>query len=224
MKLSMALGDVLSSEKPCGLSYKQEAISKFIDSKVPATDMDFTSDLSMHPQGRAVLLMDMSESSKTAHLSANRTGREVLRLYLDQSATALLRVTQPATYCLRNVSLTVHRKSSFRLLQPQLHQPPYRFRPCRRVVLLVSPSIYRSQIVRLKTHADERAYPGGRRSALFLCYHGLTFHGIYVNTVAGRKEVGASLPALTPARKVLLRHGYPNQYHTNHRRPWPVIC
>lgn len=50
MKLSMALGDVLSSEKPCGLSYKQEAISKFIDSKVPATDMDFTSDLDMQTQ------------------------------------------------------------------------------------------------------------------------------------------------------------------------------
>jgi hypothetical protein len=67
MKLSMALGDVLSSEKPCGLSYKQEAISKFIDSKVPATDMDFTSDLDMQTQGRAIMLQDMSESSKTAH-------------------------------------------------------------------------------------------------------------------------------------------------------------
>lgn len=67
MKLSSALGDVLASEKPCGLSYKQDAISKFIDSKVPANDMDFPSHLSMQTTGRGVMIKEMSESAKTAH-------------------------------------------------------------------------------------------------------------------------------------------------------------
>jgi hypothetical protein len=67
MKLSTALGDVLPSERPCGLTCKQDAIAKFIDSKVSATDMNFTSDLDVQTKGHAIMLKDMSESSKTAH-------------------------------------------------------------------------------------------------------------------------------------------------------------
>ena len=67
MKLSVALGDVLASEKPCNLTYKQDAIAKFIDSKVPASDMDFTSSLDTQTQGRAFMLKEMSASSRTAH-------------------------------------------------------------------------------------------------------------------------------------------------------------
>ena len=67
MKLSSSLGDILASEKPCGLIYKQDAISKFINSKVPPSDMEFPSHLDMQTQGRAIMLKEMSASSKTAH-------------------------------------------------------------------------------------------------------------------------------------------------------------
>jgi hypothetical protein len=67
MTLSSALADVLASEKPCGLTYKQEAISRFIDSKVPANDMDFPGHLNMQTAGRGFMIKEMSESAKTAH-------------------------------------------------------------------------------------------------------------------------------------------------------------
>ncbi|QEE22649.1 signal recognition particle [Youhaiella tibetensis] len=67
MKIATALGTVLASEKLCGLSYDQAAISAFIESNVPADDMDFPATLQMMIQGQGYNLKGMSESAKTAH-------------------------------------------------------------------------------------------------------------------------------------------------------------
>lgn len=67
MQIASALGTVIASEKPCGLSYDQAAISAYIESKVPADDMDFPGTLQMMVQGQEYNLGQMSESAKTAH-------------------------------------------------------------------------------------------------------------------------------------------------------------
>lgn len=67
MNLATDLGSVIGSEEPCGLTYNQEAIEKFIDNKVPGDDMGFTSMLSMMTDGTALQIKDMSTSAKTAH-------------------------------------------------------------------------------------------------------------------------------------------------------------
>ncbi len=67
LQLATALGNILASEGTCGLTYKQDAIRKFIDSKVPADDMSFAGDLSAGTSVGAYTLKKMSESAKTAH-------------------------------------------------------------------------------------------------------------------------------------------------------------
>jgi hypothetical protein len=65
--LSSALGRVIASETACHLSYKQDAIKKFIDTKVPADDLNFVGHLEMGINGSRYSLKQMSESAKTAH-------------------------------------------------------------------------------------------------------------------------------------------------------------
>lgn len=67
MQTATALGSVLASEKPCGLTYDQAAIAAYIESKVSADDMSFPSTLQMMVQSQEYQLGEMSESSKTAH-------------------------------------------------------------------------------------------------------------------------------------------------------------
>lgn len=67
MTLAMNLGDVLASESYCSLSYDQSAILAFIARNVEASDMGFTSTLSMMTMGKTAELSDMSASSKVAH-------------------------------------------------------------------------------------------------------------------------------------------------------------
>jgi hypothetical protein len=67
MQLASSLGDLLASEKPCGLSYDQAAIDKFIDANVPAGDMEFTSTLTMMTEGQKAQIGEMSKSELHAH-------------------------------------------------------------------------------------------------------------------------------------------------------------
>jgi len=67
MTLSSALGKVLASERVCGMSYKPDAIRKFIDSKVPADDLQFLGMLELGVSGTEYTLKEMSESTKVAH-------------------------------------------------------------------------------------------------------------------------------------------------------------
>ena len=64
---AQALGDVLASEEPCGLTYDQDAIGAHIDASVPADDAEFTSMLTMMTMGAAHQLDRMSASALTAH-------------------------------------------------------------------------------------------------------------------------------------------------------------
>ena len=67
MKFSGALAEVLGSEEACGLSYRQDAIAKLIEEKVPADDMEFSRLLSLETRMAERDVADMNASSKTAH-------------------------------------------------------------------------------------------------------------------------------------------------------------
>ncbi len=71
-KLASQLGDLLASEEFCGLSYDQKAISAFVDSKVAADDMAFTSILRMMTEGSRMKQNAMSKSSRTAHCAQTK--------------------------------------------------------------------------------------------------------------------------------------------------------
>lgn len=72
MKLANQLGDVLASEEACGLSYDQDAIAAFIEKKVAADDMGFTSTLNLMTQATTSQIEDMSASQKTAHCAQTK--------------------------------------------------------------------------------------------------------------------------------------------------------
>ncbi|MBB4955345.1 hypothetical protein H4S14_003381 [Agrobacterium vitis] len=67
MALANELGNLLASEGPCGLSYDQAAIEKFINSNVKDDDMRFPGTLSIMTKGAEVQIGNMSPSAKTAH-------------------------------------------------------------------------------------------------------------------------------------------------------------
>lgn len=66
-QLALHLGDLLASETLCKLSFKQEAIERFIDERVRADDLSFPSQLSLFTDGKRYEQKSMSESQKTAH-------------------------------------------------------------------------------------------------------------------------------------------------------------
>ncbi len=76
IRLADDLGTILGSEKVCNLTYNQDAIAFWIDTKVPPEDMTFASTLSMMTEGTAFRLQDISESTRTAHCrSVERTAK-----------------------------------------------------------------------------------------------------------------------------------------------------
>jgi len=64
------LGYVIASEKPCGLSYDQEQIARFIDENVPGDAMDFPSSLQGSIAAAELDIQDNSPSAMTAHCRA----------------------------------------------------------------------------------------------------------------------------------------------------------
>ncbi|TNV17859.1 signal recognition particle [Ochrobactrum teleogrylli] len=67
MQLASGLGSVLAAEEPCGLSFDQGAIEKFINAKVPADNLNFAGTLNMMVSGAKLELDGMSASQKTAN-------------------------------------------------------------------------------------------------------------------------------------------------------------
>jgi hypothetical protein len=68
IEVARELGNLLASEKACGLTYNHDAIESFIRERIPPTDLDFPGML--QDETRFVLLIelrDMSESSLIAH-------------------------------------------------------------------------------------------------------------------------------------------------------------
>jgi hypothetical protein len=61
------LGNLLGSEKACGLAYNHEAIEAFIRERIPPTDLDFPALLQTHTWLAHLGIKDMSESSLVAH-------------------------------------------------------------------------------------------------------------------------------------------------------------
>jgi hypothetical protein len=72
MQIALELGNVLASESECGLSYNQQAIEAFIEKKVDAGDMGFTSTLQMMTSGSKVQIESMTPSQKAAHCAQIR--------------------------------------------------------------------------------------------------------------------------------------------------------
>lgn len=70
MQAAQNLGMILASEKSCGFTFDQSAISLWIDENVDASDMGFTSTLSMMQMGSEAQIHGMSKSSLTAHCRA----------------------------------------------------------------------------------------------------------------------------------------------------------
>ncbi|MCA1304836.1 signal recognition particle [Nitratireductor aquimarinus] len=67
MKMATQLGSLLGSEEACGLSFNHDAVARFIDTKVPEDDMEFTSMLSTMTGGTSYDLESMPKSQKVAH-------------------------------------------------------------------------------------------------------------------------------------------------------------
>ena len=67
MRLAIDLGSVLASEEPCGLSFDQKAIERWIEEHVPADDMSFPSNLSMMTGAGQFQIDEMSKSALVAH-------------------------------------------------------------------------------------------------------------------------------------------------------------
>jgi hypothetical protein len=66
------LASVLASEEPCGLSYDQDAISRWIERHVRPDDMSFTSALPLETLGFGEEIKTMTPSTLTAHCAQIR--------------------------------------------------------------------------------------------------------------------------------------------------------
>lgn len=66
LRTAVALGDLIGSEKPCGLHYKQDAIKRFIAKNVPASDMNFPNQMQLYTEYASGNFSGMSRSEKTA--------------------------------------------------------------------------------------------------------------------------------------------------------------
>ncbi|UNK36584.1 signal recognition particle [Shinella sp. H4-D48] len=66
------LGNVIASEQPCGLSYNQDAIAKYIEDNVSDEAMGFASMLDLMTRGAAASIEELTNSGKTAHCAQTR--------------------------------------------------------------------------------------------------------------------------------------------------------
>ncbi|MEW4459429.1 hypothetical protein AB1K42_15160 [Roseibium algicola] len=66
------LGSVIAAESFCGMSYKQSAISGYVERTVPADDMGFASILDTEIYSANYDQGEMEQSQKTAHCTQMR--------------------------------------------------------------------------------------------------------------------------------------------------------
>ena len=69
MIAASSLGSVLAAEKPCGFTYDQTAIQKWIIKHVRDDDMGFAPMLHLMTTGHAEEISEMSSSARTAFCS-----------------------------------------------------------------------------------------------------------------------------------------------------------
>jgi hypothetical protein len=72
LTLAQNLGYLLASETYCGFSYDQNAISKFIEQNVDASDLEFSAQLRLYTRTTKPDLETMTESQKTAHCTQSK--------------------------------------------------------------------------------------------------------------------------------------------------------
>lgn len=65
--IAFDLGDVIGSEKACGLSFDQEAIARFVETKVPSSDLRFTDRMGKSARIMESRIDKFGSSQKTAH-------------------------------------------------------------------------------------------------------------------------------------------------------------
>lgn len=70
--LAFELGDVIGSERGCGLRFDQSAIERFIEANAPAGDMAFMSQMNGAAESMARNFADFTTSQKTAHCAQVR--------------------------------------------------------------------------------------------------------------------------------------------------------
>lgn len=70
MDLAFGVGSVLGSEEACGLTFDQDAISRFIDERVPPESLDFHPSLQTAMTGAEFQAESMTPSQTTAHCRA----------------------------------------------------------------------------------------------------------------------------------------------------------
>lgn len=72
MVTAMNLGSVIASEQPCGLTFDQAAIERYIEKNVKADDIGFPSSLHLMTEGQGAQIGDMSPTSLRAHCTQIR--------------------------------------------------------------------------------------------------------------------------------------------------------
>jgi hypothetical protein len=71
-ELALQLSSVIGSEQACGLTYDQDAIQRFINEHVSASDMSFPGNLNFFTIGTKAGIERMSQSALTAHCTQIR--------------------------------------------------------------------------------------------------------------------------------------------------------
>jgi hypothetical protein len=71
-KVAMELGSLLSSQGACSLSFNKNAVTKYIEDRVPASDMGFGASLMLHTNESQVQYQydRMSTPSRSTHCNA----------------------------------------------------------------------------------------------------------------------------------------------------------
>lgn len=70
--LPFSLGDLIGSEKACGLAFDQSAIERFIEARAPAADLEFMGNVDGSAAIAASDFAGFTESQKTAHCAQAR--------------------------------------------------------------------------------------------------------------------------------------------------------
>lgn len=83
LQLANALGSLLASEEPCGLSYDQSAIQAFISERVDPAQMDFAPQLSAQTSGMSYSIDEMAGSALTAHCAATKNSAKAFGFISD---------------------------------------------------------------------------------------------------------------------------------------------
>ncbi|MFB2530686.1 hypothetical protein ACEYYA_00795 [Paracoccus sp. p3-h83] len=70
MQAASGIGTLMASEKYCGLTYDQAAITAYVTAQTPAGDLNFAQQIDVGRMGEEFAQKDRPDSGKTAHCAA----------------------------------------------------------------------------------------------------------------------------------------------------------